>query len=102
MVKVEVSGYGLAFSNMILTKILDKLVTNFTQKVMIPSFPYETRHKNGSNFTRKYIPLSGKISVGFHEKVTHVPIIVCPHIPVQLRPCWEEFWKQATQNTFKL
>jgi hypothetical protein len=86
MVKAEVCGDGLAFINIILIKIMDHLVTNLTQKLMILSFSYETRHKTGSNFTRKYIPLFGKISVGFHEKVTHVPIIVCPHIPVQLRP----------------
>jgi hypothetical protein len=88
--------------NTILIKVADQLVT----KLMMPSFPYEMRQKIGSNFTRKYIPLSGKISIGFHEKVTHIPIIICPHIPIQFRPCWEEFCKQATQkilnyNNFK-
>jgi len=45
--------------------------------------------------------MSGKISVGFHKEVAHVPIIVSPHVTVQFRPCWEEFCKQKGINTLE-
>ena len=45
--------------------------------------------------------MSGKISVGFHKEVAHVPIIVRPHVTVQFRPCWEKFCKHTEINTLE-
>jgi hypothetical protein len=65
----------------------------------------KTYHEHGPktvlSFRSNYIPISGKISVGFHKEVAHVPIIVCPHVTVQFRPCWEEFCKHTGINTLK-